>query len=144
MSFIKKQSIGFYLTILAVIFGLVGITAYFINCNTAYFSNQGVHMGLVVCIIVGIIFEIIYILGSEKDSTKIWLDAFPVLSGILLMVGFVIFVSLRVNSIATILSFERNAQTMSDLSSEIVGMVCCLLGVLFTIISSFFRIEKEK
>lgn len=101
-------------------------------------------MGLVVCMIVGIIFEIIYILGSEKDSTKIWLDAFPVLSGILLMVGFVIFVSLRVNSIATILSFERNAQTMSDLSSAIVGMVCCLLGVLFTIISSFFRIVKEK
>ena len=37
---------------------------------------------------------------------------------------FVFFVRLRVNSIATILSFERNAQTMADLSSAIIGMGC--------------------
>lgn len=48
-----------------------------------------------------------------------------------------IFVRLRVNSIATILSFERNAQTMADLSSAIIGMGCTLAAVIMTIISSF-------
>ena len=55
-----------------------------------------------------------------------------------------IFVRLRVNSIATILSFERNAQTMADLSSAIIGMGCTLAAVIMTIISSFFRTVREE
>ena len=64
--------------------------------------------------------------------------------GCLLMAGFVFFVRLRVNSIATILSFERNAQTMADLSSAIIGMGCTLAAVIMTIISSFFRTVREE
>lgn len=61
-----------------------------------------------------------------------------------LVAGFVFFVRLRVNSIATILSFERNAQTMADLSSAIIGMGCTLAAVIMTIISSFFRTVREE
>ena len=71
------------------------------------------------------------------------LDILPILAGVLLMAGFVFFVRLRVNSIATILSFERNAQTMADLSSAIIGMGCTLAAVIMTIISSFFRTVRE-
>ncbi len=144
MDFIKKQSAGFYLTVFAILLGAAGIIAYFVNCNTDYFSNLGVNAVLVVCVILALILEVIYIIGSERDSSKLYLDVLPVAAGVLLMVGFVIFVSLRVNSIATILSFERNAQTMSDLSSAIVGMVCCLLAVIFTVISSYCNIVREK
>ena len=72
------------------------------------------------------------------------LDILPILAGVLLMAGFVFFVRLRVNSIATILSFERNAQTMADLSSAIIGMGCTLAAVIMTIISSFFRTVREE
>ena len=127
MNFIKKQAAGFYLMLLALILGTAGIVFYVINCNTAYFSNLGISWGVVGCLVAGVVLEIL-----------------PILAGVLLMAGFVFFVRLRVNSIATILSFERNAQTMADLSSAIIGMGCTLAAVIMTIISSFFRTVREE
>ena len=39
MSFIKKQSAGFYFTALSVIAAVVGMIFYLINCNTEYFRK---------------------------------------------------------------------------------------------------------
>ena len=128
MNFIKKQAAGFYLMLLALILGTAGIVFYVINCNTAYFSNLGISWGVVGCLVAGVVLEILFVAGQEKSPEMPVLDILPILAGVLLMAGFVFFVRLRVNSIATILSFERNAQTMADLSSAIIGMGCtCLL-----------------
>ena len=140
MNFIKKQAAGFYLMLLALILGTAGIVFYVINCNTAYFSNLGISWGLVA----GVVLEILFVAGQEKSPEMPVLDILPILAGVLLMAGFVFFVRLRVNSIATILSFERNAQTMADLSSAIIGMGCTLAAVIMTIISSFFRTVREE
>ena len=137
MNFIKKQAAGFYLMLLALILGTAGIVFYVINCNTAYFSNLG-------CLVAGVVLEILFVAGQEKSPEMPVLDILPILAGVLLMAGFVFFVRLRVNSIATILSFERNAQTMADLSSAIIGMGCTLAAVIMTIISSFFRTVREE
>ena len=138
MNFIKKQAAGFYLMLLALILGTAGIVFYVINCNTAYFSNLGISWGVVGCLVAGVVLEILFVAGQEKSPEM------PILAGVLLMAGFVFFVRLRVNSIATILSFERNAQTMADLSSAIIGMGCTLAAVIMTIISSFFRTVREE
>ena len=137
MNFIKKQAAGFYLMLLALILGTAGIVFYVINCNTAYFSNLGISWA-------GVVLEILFVAGQEKSPEMPVLDILPILAGVLLMAGFVFFVRLRVNSIATILSFERNAQTMADLSSAIIGMGCTLAAVIMTIISSFFRTVREE
>ena len=55
MSFIKKQSVGFYFAALAVIAAVVATVFYLINCNTAYFSNLGVNAVIVGCLIVAIV-----------------------------------------------------------------------------------------
>lgn len=144
MSFIKKQSVGFYFAALAVIAAAAATVAYLINCNTDYFSNLGVNGVILGCLILGIILELAYIVGYNKAGASLGMDALPVISGALLMVAFAQFISARVNSIATILSFERNAQTMSDLSSAIVGMVCCFLAILLNIIGSYFKVVKTE
>lgn len=144
MNFIKKQAAGFYLMLLALILGTAGIVFYVINCNTAYFSNLGISWGVVGCLVAGVVLEILFVAGQEKSPEMPVLDILPILAGVLLMAGFVFFVRLRVNSIATILSFERNAQTMADLSSAIIGMGCTLVAVIMTIISSFFRTVREE
>lgn len=59
MSFIKKQSVGFYFAALAVIAAVVANVFYLINCNTAYFSNLGVNAVIVGCLIVAILLNII-------------------------------------------------------------------------------------
>ena len=144
MSFIKKQSVGFYFAALTVIATVVAIVFYLINCNTAYFSNLGVNAVIVGCLVVAILLELVYIFGYNKTGANLVVDVLPVVSGALLMVAFAQFITARVNSIATILSFERNAQTMSDLSSAIVGMICCFVGILFNVIGSFFKVVKTE
>ncbi|MFR5059167.1 hypothetical protein [Faecalimonas umbilicata] len=143
MNFIKKQAAGFYLMLLALILGTAGIVFYVINCNTAYFSNLGISWGVVGCLVAGVVLEILFVRTGKvagNAGTGYSSDS----GGVLLMAGFVFFVRLRVNSIATILSFERNAQTMADLSSAIIGMGCTLAAVIMTIISSFFRTVREE
>ena len=144
MSFIKKQSVGFYFAALAVIAAVAATVFYLINCNTAYFSNLGVNAVIVGCMVVSILLELVYIIGYNKADASLVVDVLPVVSGALLMVAFAQFITARVNSIATILSFERNAQTMSDLSSAIVGMICCFVAILLNIIGSFFKVVKTE
>lgn len=129
MSFIKKQSVGFYFAALAVIAAVVATVFYLINCNTAYFSNLGVNAVIVGCLIVAIVLELVYIIGYNKVGVSLVMDVLPLVCGALMMVAFAQFITARVNSIATILSFERNAQTMSDLSSAIIGMICCFVAI---------------
>ena len=144
MSFIKKQSVGFYFAALAVIAVVAATVFYLINCNTAYFSNLGVDAVIVGCLVVAILLELVYIIGYNKAGASLVVDVLPVVSGALLMVAFAQLITARVNSIATILSFERNAQTMSDLSSAIVGMICCFVAILLNIIGSFFKVVKTE
>lgn len=143
MNFIKKQSVGFYLTTLTVIIATIGLVFYIINCNTNYFKNTGVSTGIVACIVVAVILEIIVIFASQKSGRKGYLDIGMIIAPMLLIIAFAIFVSLRVNSIASILSFERNAQTMADLSSAIIGMGFCFASVILSIVSAFFDIVRE-
>lgn len=145
MSFIKKQSLGFYFAALAVIAAVVATVFYLINCNTAYFSNLGVNAVIVGCLIVAIVLELVYIIGCNKVGVSFVMDVLPLVCGALMMVAFAQFITARVNnSIATILSFERNAQTMSDLSSAIIGMICCFVAILLNIIGSYFKVVKTE
>ena len=71
MSFIKKQSVGFYFAALAVIAAVVATVFYLINCNTAYFSNLGVNAVIVGCLIVAIVLELVYIIGYNKVGVSL-------------------------------------------------------------------------
>ena len=74
MSFIKKQSVGFYFAALAVIAAVVATVFYLINCNTAYFSNLGVNAVIVGCLIVAIVLELVYIIGYNKVGVSLVMD----------------------------------------------------------------------
>lgn len=144
MSFIKKQSVGFYFAALAVIAAVVATVFYLINCNTAYFSNLGVNAVIVGCLIVAIVLELVYIIGYNKVGVSLVMDVLPLVCGALMMVAFAQFITARVNSIATILSFERNAQTMSDLSSAIIGMICCFVAILLNYIGFLLQSSENR
>ena len=90
------------------------------------------------CLVAGVVLELLFVAGQEKSPELPVLDILPG-SGRGAVNGGICLVRLRVNSIATILSFERNAQAMADLSSAIIGMGCVLAAIIMTIISSFFR-----
>ena len=142
MNFLKKQSVGFYFSVLTVILSLAGLAMYLKNASTNYFSNLGKDPVILACLLVAALAQLVLILLSQK-GTKKWMDILPVATSVLLMLGAVLFASSRVNGIASIMTFENNAQTMADLSSAISGIVLCLVAGVVSIIASFFDIVKE-
>lgn len=138
----NKKSAGFFLTALAAAAAVVALAAYLMNTGTAYFGNLGVSPAVAGCAGVAIALELVLLIAGSKGQ-KPWMDILPVASSVLLMVAAVNFVSVRVNGIAAIITFENNAQNMADLTSAIVGIAACLIAALVSIISSFFDVAKE-
>lgn len=138
----KNKSAGFFLTALSAVAAIIGLIAYLVNTGTNYFVNLGVSPAVAGSAVAAIAAEIVYIIVNGKGM-KAWADILPVLSSALLIVATVMLVSVRVNGIASIMTFENNASNMSDLTSAIVGIAACLIAAIVSIISSFFDVVKE-
>lgn len=143
MEFIKKQALGFYLTLASAILAVVGVIFYLINCNTAYFTNKGVNATIIACLIIAVVLQLVFIVANQLVGAKPFLDIFPIIAAVLITVAAITFVGARVDDMATIMTFEYNAQTMGDLSSALVGIVCCVIAMIIGIASSFCRVVKE-
>lgn len=137
----KKQSVGFYTTACSAILAIVGLVAYLINCGTDYFSNLGVNPAVVACLVIAVAVQAVYLVVTQK-GTPIWTDILPVAASVLLVVATLLFVSVRINGIASIMTFEGNAKTMADLTSAIVGIVGCLAATIVSVAASFFDTTK--
>lgn len=140
----KKLSVGFFLTVLSAILAVVGLIFYMVNANTAYFANLGVNAAIVGCAVAAIVLQAIY-LGAAARNERHWALGFcPIVACALLMLAFTNFITARVNGIASIMTFENNASNMADLTSALVGLVFCLLAVVFGIVSAFFDVSKDR
>ncbi|OUN83940.1 hypothetical protein [Gemmiger sp. An50] len=137
----KQNGIGFYTTGLSFVAGVVALVFYMINAKTDYFANLGVSPVVVGCTVVAVVAELLLLVLS-KQNQPIWMDLAAVAAPVLLMVAFINLTGSRVNGIASIMTFENNAQTMSDLTSAIVSMAALLIACLIGIVSSYFNIRK--
>lgn len=137
----KQNGIGFYTTGLSFVAGVVALVFYMINAKTDYFANLGVSPVIVGCTVVAIVAELLLLVLSKQEQ-PIWMDLAAVAAPVLLMVAFINLTGSRVNGIASIMTFENNAQTMSDLTSAIVSMAALLIACLIGIVSSYFNIRK--
>lgn len=138
----NKKSAGFFLTALAAVAAIVALAAYLVNTGTAYFGNLGVNPAVAGCVGAAIVLELVLLVAGSKGQ-KNWMDILPVASSVLLIVAAVNFVSVRVNGIAAIITFENNAQNMADLTSALVGIIACVIAAVISILSSFFDVVKE-
>ena len=137
----KQNGIGFYTTGLSFVAGVVALVFYMINAKTDYFANLGVSPVVVGCTVVAVVAQLLLLVLS-KQNQPIWMDLAAVAAPVLLMVAFINLTGSRVNGIASIMTFENNGQTMSDLTSAIVSMAALLIACLIGIVSSYFNIRK--
>ena len=137
----KQNGIGFYATGLSFVAGVVALVFYMINAKTDYFANLGGSPVVVGCTVVAVVAQLLLLVLS-KQNQPIWMDLAAVAAPVLLMVAFINLTGSRVNGIASIMTFENNAQTMSDLTSAIVSMAALLIACLIGIVSSYFNIRK--
>lgn len=137
----KQNGIGFYTTGLSFVAGVVALVFYMINAKTDYFANLGVSPVVVGCTVVAVVAQLVLLVLSKQEQ-PIWMDLAAAAAPVLLMVAFINLTGSRVNGIASIMTFENNAQTMSDLTSAIVSMAALLIACLIGIVSSYFNIRK--
>lgn len=137
----KQNGIGFYTTGLSFVAGVVALVFYMINAKTDYFANLGVSPVVVGCTVVAVVAQLVLLVLSKQEQ-PIWMDLAAVAAPVLLMVAFINLTGSRVSGIASIMTFENNAQTMSDLTSAIVSMAALLIACLIGIVSSYFNIRK--
>ena len=137
----KQNGIGFYTTGLSFVAGVVALVFYMINAKTDYFANLGVSPMIVGCTVVAVVAELVLLVLSKQEQ-PIWMDLAAVAAPVLLMVAFINLTGSRVNGIPSIMTFNNNAQTMSDLTSAIVSMAALLIACLIGIVSSYFNIRK--
>lgn len=139
----RKIGIGFILTALTMIVTAVSLFLYLQNCKTNYFANMGVNTTVAACLVIAIILEALMLVLSMKQGEKAYLDAIPVVCGVLTAVAAIQFIGSRIAGAASIMTFESNAENMADLSNAIVAMACCVVALLLVMISSFFKVVKE-
>ena len=112
--------------------------------KTNYFvKTTGTDNTIVACLAVAAILEIVMIIVSVKMGAKPVLDIIPVACGVLTAYALIAFVGSRIAAIGSIMTFENNAQNMADLKGAIIGMIVCAVALIFTIISSFFKVVKD-
>ena len=143
MSEKKNIGAGFVLTIITAIVTAAGLVLYLQNCKSGYFANQGVSTTVAACLGAAVVLEILWLLLSLKQGAKMYLDAIPVICGVLTAVAAIQFIGSRIAGAASIMTFENNAQNMADLKSAIIAMTVCVAALLCVMISSFFKIVKE-
>ena len=139
----KKMGAGLVLSVITVLVTVAGLVLYMMNCKTNYFINSGVNNAVVACLAAAAILEIVMIAASMRMGAKPVLDILPVACGVLTAYALIQFISSRIAAIGSIMTFENNAQNMADLKGAVIGMIVCAVALIFTIISSFFKVVKD-
>ena len=140
MTSTNKKGAGFILSLLTAIAGVVGLVFCMVNANTDSFRAVGTSP-VIGCAVIAILALVLRVVLDKKLA--IAADAMSVVAGITLVVAAVQFISPRVNTIASIMSFTNNAQTMADLSSAIYGTAALLIAVVLNIIAAFTNVNKQ-
>lgn len=141
MSSTNKKGAGLILTLLTAVVGAVGLGFCMVNAGTDSFRKIGTSSVVIGCAVIAILALVLRVVLDNKLALAA--DAMSVVAGITLVVAAVQFISPRVNTIASIMTFTNNAQTMADLSSAIYGTAALLIAVVLNIIAAFTNVNKQ-
>ena len=134
-----KKAIGYYFSVVTLVLSVVALAAYAMNCGTAYFSRMGMNMVVMGCF--GAC-TVCALLSMFLSKTPVLGDLLIIAAPVTMVWGFMNLVNDRVAGIASIFTFEMNAQNMSDLTSCLVALVVALLAVIIGIVRSFMKTVK--
>lgn len=147
MGFLKKQSAGFYVVLLTVIIEIVGAVLYYANCHTNYYSKYNMSIAILILTAAAVVVEIGYVVLAQvfvAGVGKYAVDMLPIIPAVLSMVAFVLFLDSRLNSIGSIITFEKSVSNMADLKGAIIAMVVYFGGVILATIATCLKVRKEK
>lgn len=141
--FISKQSIGFYIGVVAALLMLIGTIMLANNCNMPYYKDYNAIVPLLGSLAVIVAVAILVL----KQFVKIpHLEALWIVVILLIGMALMIMISMRVESAAIILGSELeagNELAQSAMSNFIAGAIITIVSIVAAIVASFFDVTKE-
>lgn len=149
MKALKNLSLGFYVGVLAFIVEVVALVFYFINQGTVTFGNLPLNMVTVVGGVIALAIQLlILVLGQLRASNKTGVGVLPdlayVVEAVLIVWGATVFFADRINLFSSVMTFNRNAQSLADMNSALYGIGAMFAAAVLVILSSFMRVSKNQ
>ncbi|OFQ98063.1 hypothetical protein [Alloscardovia sp. HMSC034E08] len=149
MKALKNLSLGFYVGVLAFIVEVVALVFYFINQGTVTFGNLPLNMVTVEGGVIALAIQLlILVLGQLRASNKtgvgVLLDLAYVVEAVLIVWGATVFFADRINLFSSVMTFNRNAQSLADMNSALYGIGAMFAAAVLVILSSFMRVSKNQ
>lgn len=113
MSSTNKKGAGLILSLLTAVAGAVGLGFCIVNAGTDSFRKIGTSPVVIGCAVIAILALVLRVVLDKKLT------------------------------IASIMTFTNNAQTMADLSSAIYGTAALLIAVVLNIIAAFTNVNEQ-
>ncbi len=147
MKFLKKVSLSSWLILVTLIFTIIGFISYLVNTKTTYFYTFGVSPAILAFAVIALILEMAYVASDFFKEIKAILIAKEVVSVIIpiaIICAFIYLLDARIYYSATILTYEKTTQNVSDLISALVAIGSLFVAFVMGIVASFIpRKQKE-
>jgi hypothetical protein len=143
--FLRKQSIGSFLSIITIILSLIGMAIYISNGNSNYYHDF--NSRVVILSVVAMAIEVVLMVMVRAVGEKQWLDVIYIAVPVLLAVAMITFLSSRIESAGIILgsSLEQgNMEAIRALTQAFIGIGVYLLAIIACMTGSFFSQLRNK
>lgn len=157
LEFVKKQRAGFYFTIVEIVFTLIALILFGINCQNGLFASvRYINPGVLACFILSLVCFVISLIisylpvfkKSEKTliANNILVDIIRIVPVILIGVAAFTFFGGRIENIGYMFGSDLylgNTVAIAAVNQSLVGIVFSLIAWAICLIGIFFTIQKE-
>lgn len=121
-------------------FTLLGLILYIVNCDSIYFKKFGVNSKIIVFIVLALVVEIALLTINfikENKLKNILSDVMSIIIPIFIIIAIAYLLDARIYYVATILTYEKTNQNVSDLLPVLISIGSLLISFILSLILSF-------
>lgn len=121
-------------------FTLLGLILYIVNCDSIYFKKFGVNSKIIVFIVLALVVEIALLTINfikENKLKNILSDVISIIIPIFIIIAIAYLLDARIYYVATILTYEKTNQNVSDLLPVLISIGSLLISFILSLILSF-------
>ena len=121
-------------------FTLLGLILYIVNCDSIYFKKFGVNSKIIVFMVLALVVEIALLTINfikENKLKNILSDVMSIIIPIFIIIAIAYLLDARIYYAATILTYEKTNQNVSDLLPVLISIGSLLISFILSLILSF-------
>lgn len=142
----KKISKMTLINIFIILFTSLSLILYIVNCNSIYFKKFGVDIKIIIFLVLSIITEIyLLVMTFIKNNKMINMvnELIEIAVPIFMIVSISYLLDAKIYYTATILTYEKTNQNVSDLMSALISFCSLFVAFIISTVSNFLPLKKD-